>query len=55
MPAENCFCNLLIISKITCGNAKWTFWNKDAMSKTLIMNRHKKIASFFDDDFWVTR
>jgi uncharacterized membrane protein len=29
--------------------------NKDTMSKTLIMNRHKKIAPLFDDDFWVTR
>jgi transposase len=29
--------------------------NKDTLRKTLIMNRHKKIAPLFDDDFWVTR
>jgi hypothetical protein len=29
--------------------------NKDTLRKTLIMNRHKKIAPLFTDDFWVTR
>lgn len=29
--------------------------NKQTISKTMLMKRHRKIAILFDDDFWVTR
>jgi transposase len=29
--------------------------NKDILRKTLIMERHKRIAPLFNDEFWVTR
>lgn len=29
--------------------------NKDTISKTMIMQRHQRIAKLFDEDFWVTR
>lgn len=29
--------------------------NKQTISRTMLMKRHQRIATLFEDDFWVTR